>query len=477
MNRRLIRFQFLVFLIVTAIGVTYAAITYVKIPQLLGYHRYTINVQLANSGGLYPDANVTLRGVDVGIVKKVSLTDTGVVAQLQINDSVKVPRDARAEVRNTSAIGEQYVDLIPSTSSGPYLPHGGTILQANTSTPLPINTVLKNVNALVASVPSDALTTVVDELYTGLNGNAPALQRIVDAGQLLVHDANANIGPVTTLIQDAQLVLQTQQSVAPYLESYVSNLRSVTDQLVDSDADIRGVVAQTPSFANELSAFLDQVAPVLPSVLANLTSVGKVVEVYLPSVQHLLSVLPATNNAIMGDIISSPVFDGKKYAGLNFKLSVNSQYCTDGFSEANNYRNPGDLSLASPNSQIPASSYCGANGTTPAKDKISRGARNSQCPNNPDLRSASAAGCGLIFDPNPEALGTACSIGTDNNTCGQSGFLADNGSGASSATYDPASGVSVLPGGNPIILGNVLPGGQITNWKSLFLNPLGGSAP
>ncbi|CAM5522554.1 hypothetical protein SPURM210S_00671 [Streptomyces purpurascens] len=78
---------------------------------------------------MFPGAEVTYRGVPVGKVGALRLAGPdGVSVTLDIEDGApRIPADTLAVVANRSAVGEQYVDLQPRTSHGPYLLNGGTI--------------------------------------------------------------------------------------------------------------------------------------------------------------------------------------------------------------------------------------------------------------------------------------------------------------------------------------------------------------
>src|SRR5215469_18930797 len=90
---------------------------------LRGY--YVVRLDLANSGGIYPNADVTYRGVSVGRVGAMRLTSTGIEVDLNISSSAPpIPANLHAAVADLSAVGEQYVDLRPVASSGPYLANG-----------------------------------------------------------------------------------------------------------------------------------------------------------------------------------------------------------------------------------------------------------------------------------------------------------------------------------------------------------------
>ncbi len=80
-------------------------------------------VHFEDSGGIFAGGEVTYRGVRVGKVDKLELTDAGVDAYLDIQNSYdEIPADAKAVVGNRSAVGEQYVELQPQTDAKPYPP-------------------------------------------------------------------------------------------------------------------------------------------------------------------------------------------------------------------------------------------------------------------------------------------------------------------------------------------------------------------
>ena len=70
---------------------------YLQIPSLVGIGRYTLKAELPASGGLYPTANVTYRGITIGKVTDVEPTETGAEATMSIDSRYKIPIDAIGE--------------------------------------------------------------------------------------------------------------------------------------------------------------------------------------------------------------------------------------------------------------------------------------------------------------------------------------------------------------------------------------------
>ena len=141
---------------------------YMQVPTLLGIGKMTVTVELPAAGGLYRFSNVTYRGVEVGKVTSVELTDNGAKAVLRLNTSPKIPADLQADVRSISAVGEQYVDLRPRTDSPPYLHDGSVIAMRNTTIPQPVGPMLDQVSALINSIPKDKLSRAARRVIQGV---------------------------------------------------------------------------------------------------------------------------------------------------------------------------------------------------------------------------------------------------------------------------------------------------------------------
>ena len=71
---RFVRMQLTIFAIVTVVALVAMAVYYVRLPAMAGVGRYDVTLELPSTGGIYTNANVSYRGVNVGKVKEVRLT-------------------------------------------------------------------------------------------------------------------------------------------------------------------------------------------------------------------------------------------------------------------------------------------------------------------------------------------------------------------------------------------------------------------
>jgi phospholipid/cholesterol/gamma-HCH transport system substrate-binding protein len=119
---------------------------------------FTVRLELASAGGLYPRSEVTYRGTLVGKVTAIRLRPPGegggVVASLRLDEGTKVPADTDAVVSDLSPAGEQFVDLRPRSAAGPFLAAGSVIPASRTSTPVPTAVLMRNLAQVLNQVES-----------------------------------------------------------------------------------------------------------------------------------------------------------------------------------------------------------------------------------------------------------------------------------------------------------------------------------
>jgi phospholipid/cholesterol/gamma-HCH transport system substrate-binding protein len=338
MITRTVRLQLIAFFLVTALGVGYAGFRYAGFGDLFGTTTYPVRLQLAQSGGIFTGADVTYRGVSVGRVGPLTLTPDGVEARLDIDRSAPpIPADLDAAVHNLSAIGEQYVDLQPTTDRGPVLGAGSVIPVSRTSTPVPIEDLVVSLDDFVRSVPLDSLRTVVDQLGTAFDGTAQPLQKILDTTNAFTSDAVDALPQTLALIRDGRTVLTTQNDVAGSFQSFSHDLALLADQLKTSDPDLRRLLVTGPDVSNEVVGLLQESGPGLSQLVADLLTVSRVAEPRQDALRQLLVTYPG----VASNGYSALPGDGTGHLGL--AVNVFDPYpCAQGY-EGTAHRAGGDV--------------------------------------------------------------------------------------------------------------------------------------
>ena len=293
MITRRTRIQLLIFVAITLLGVSYVGARYARLDRLIIDDHYTVVAHFQQSGGIFSGAEVSYRGVQIGQVGKMELTDQGVDLYLDIDNSHEdIPADTLAVVANRSAVGEQFVDLQPRTDEAPYLGEDSQIAIADTRTPLPTETFLADLSQTVDSVDKKALSTTVGELGKAFAGTGQDLQRIIDAGNSFIKEADKNFDVTTALIRDSNTVLRTQVDSASAIRNFASQLSLFSGTLAGSDKALRRVIDEGSATATQLRTFLEDNRVDLADLIRNLVTTGDVIVKHLDGVAQILVIYP-----------------------------------------------------------------------------------------------------------------------------------------------------------------------------------------
>lgn len=381
----LVRRQLTIFAILAVIGMTAAAISYLRVPTMLGVGRYSVTMELPDAGGLYRNANVTYRGATIGQVRSVRLFPDTVRAELTLESAVPVPStDLRAAVRSVSAIGEQYVDLTPSSADGPYLSDGDVIDRGAVSIPTEIGPVLDQAQAMLASVPQDKLRAVIDESAAAFGGRGEDLARLLDSTVSFVDQMSDARGLATDLVRELDPLLETQVVTGEQIRNWASSVAQLSGQLQTADSSVRSIVQTGPGVATQAELLFQDLRPTLPVLLANLTSTSQVALTYNAGLEQVLVILPPLV-AAQETVVQRGQADGA--ANVNFHVQAQDPAaCSTGYLPADERRDPTQTSVP----DTPADLFCKV---APNSVFAVRGSRNIPCAEVPGKRAPSPEIC------------------------------------------------------------------------------------
>lgn len=365
MITRRTKIQLAVFVLITLLGVSFTGARYAHLDRLVHATTYTVVAHFSDSGGIYQGGEVSYRGVKIGQVGKLKLTDSGVDVYLDIDKSQKdIPSNTLALVGNRSAVGEQYVELQPQTKRGPYLHDGSTIAERDTSIPIATNKLLADVSTTVNSVDQKALETTLTQLGTAFEGTGPELQQILDTGTSFIRTADQNFDVTTALLKDGNTVLKTQVDSESAIRNFAQDLSLVSDTLAASNTDIVKLLANGSAGASELRDFLDRNGVNLGSLISESLTTGRIVQAHLPGLRYVLVVYPYVTEG--GFSVLSQDDSGNWDARFGMVIT-NQSVCHGGY-QSTKQRAPQDLTPRDMNTQ--------AQCTEPATESNARGVQN-----------------------------------------------------------------------------------------------------
>jgi phospholipid/cholesterol/gamma-HCH transport system substrate-binding protein len=479
---RRVMMQLLIFALVSTVSAGIMLFGYLKLPEMLfGVGRYTVAVDLPVSGGLYPRANVTYRGTEVGRVQSVDLTASGGVrATLSLRSDIKIPSNLDAEVHSQSAVGEQSIALVPRDANSAPLRSGDVIPASRSTVPPDINELLSAANRGLEAIPQQNLKTAVDESYAAMAGLGPDLARLVKGGSALAHDARKNLDSLTTLIDRSQPVLDSQIDTSRSIQAWAAHLAEITKSLQRHDESVNNVFHKAQPALDEINGLIERVKPTLPILLANLVTINRVAITYQPNLEQLLVLLPQGASIIQGvNVANRDTKQGYRGSFLSFNLNLNlPPPCVTGFMPSTQQRTASNIDYP----ERPAGNvYCRVPQDSPFNV---RGARNLPCETVPGKRAPTVEMCessenytplndgyGWKGDPNATLSGQPVPQGAHPAVPAPPQGPAPPPAPPLAVTgYDPATGTYLGPDGEVHQQSDLAPANHgPTDWRSLLL--------
>ncbi|MEA5362009.1 MCE family protein [Amycolatopsis sp., V23-08] len=273
----------------------------------LGDHPYTVNVEFRDVLDLTPKAGVKVNEVPVGQVENVGLTKDGwhALVTLKVNGDVKLPANALANVKQSSLLGEKYVELASpgDDQAQGKLADNATIPLARTNRSVEVEELLGALSLLLNGGGVDQLNTITKELNNATSGREPDIKALLDNANLLVTNLDNQSKNITRAIDGLNRLSSTLNDQKDKLVGAVDNLgpglgvlESQRGQLVtmlNALDNLSGVATETVNASQkDLVADLKALTP----TLQKLGEAGN----DLPKALQILLTFPFSDQAVNG---------------------------------------------------------------------------------------------------------------------------------------------------------------------------------
>lgn len=282
-----------------------------------------VRVQLAETGGLLVGQDVTLRGVPVGRVRGIELTDDGVVAVAALRPDVRIPQDSDVRVSALSAAGEQYLDFRSNTNAGPYLDNSAEVARDRTRTPVTLGTVLGNLDGSLQQIDTEKLNTVLEELKVGPQG-PQKLAAILDGGSFLVSTLDSVLPQTVSLLNSSRVVLPTVYDVSPGLAATSVDAASILAGAEAMDGGYRRLLDNAPAAMAGIDNVIADNSPTMVQLLGNLTTISQLMYLRVPALQELF--FPVYRDGSALEAVGSTFRDGGVWGAVSLYQRYSCDY-------------------------------------------------------------------------------------------------------------------------------------------------------
>lgn len=281
----------------------------------LGDRPYRVTAQFADVLDLVPQAAVKVNDVAVGRVESIGLAADGWTAQavLAVHGDVVLPADATASVRQSSLLGEKFVELaVPPdrAARGDRLADGAVIPVERTNRHAEVEEVFGAMSLLLNGGGIGQLQTINRELNAALGGDEEQVKGFLRNVDTLVTTLDARRGDITAALDGLNRLATTlaarEQQVSAALTDLTPGLQALADQrsalvaMLTALDELSVVAIDTIERSrDDLVADLTALAP----ILLRLAEAGQA----LPEALEILPTFPFTDavlDAVRGDYVN-----------------------------------------------------------------------------------------------------------------------------------------------------------------------------
>lgn len=276
------------------LGLALAALLAIRVLPTVFGSTYSIYAIFPGAGGVAPNQEVTYRGVQVGRVGQMTLTRDAVKIQMKIESKYRIPKEGtRARVLFKSAVGEQFIDLLPERDDRPFFEKNDVIPITMTSIPAQIEDLLRELNAVLRSVDPKDLGQLVHELGVGLSGHGKDLSDTIRGLDVLAKIGAEHRTEVGGLIDNAADIQDSFNSSSEDFVRAITSLKTVLETIATRKTDLERTVIAMNGFDTQILALLDHRKQELNQILHDLGITVRNTHKQLDDVDKLLRYLGA----------------------------------------------------------------------------------------------------------------------------------------------------------------------------------------
>jgi phospholipid/cholesterol/gamma-HCH transport system substrate-binding protein len=273
-------------------------------PDQLLQRATTVRYQamFSDAGGLATGNDVTISGIRVGSVSRMSLDHGDVLVTFTAKGNVLLGSASTAHIRTGSLLGQRILS-VESAGSGTLKPMA-VIPVSRTSSPYSLSEAVENLTSDIEGTDTASLNQSLDTLSTTLNQVAPQLGPAFDGITRLSQTLNARNQTLGQLFKGAADVTGILSQRSQQLNTLILNANDLLSMLVARRQAIVRLLASTSAVAKQLTGVVHDNEAKLAPTLEKLNSVTAMLEKNRDNIAKALPGL-AKYELTQGETVSS----------------------------------------------------------------------------------------------------------------------------------------------------------------------------
>jgi phospholipid/cholesterol/gamma-HCH transport system substrate-binding protein len=271
---------------------------------------YPVTAVFTDASNLPRGGEVKLGQATVGYVREITARDFRAQVGMDLEPGVRLPVGTAARLNQTTALGEQYVDLQPppNAEGEPELGPNSVIGLPQTSRGPDVENTLAVLGGVLNGSGIDQARTVLSELHTTMDGRGQQVRGLLQRldGQLAVLDRRG--AEIDATIDSVNQVAAETAANRPVLEEAVDEITPAVEHLASQRGEFERLLGDVAELGDSADGIVRQAGPQVADQLEQLRPVVDSFDGYDRRMSGLLSSLheveQRVGSAIPGDYLN-----------------------------------------------------------------------------------------------------------------------------------------------------------------------------
>ncbi|PND49545.1 MULTISPECIES: MCE family protein [Rhodococcus] len=276
-------------------GVAVVALALVAFAVVLpGWGKRTINAEFVSTSGLYEGDDVRVLGVSVGTITRIEPGDDLVRVQMQVDDSVDIPADAKAVIIAQSLVSARFIQLTPAYSGGPQFADDATIPVERTASPVEWDQIKTELMRLSEALgpqgldPQGSLGRFIDTAAENLDGNGLTVRATLRELSDTMHTLSEGRTDLFGTVRNLQAFVSVLSTSNEQIVQLGGRLASVSDVLAQSSGQLGTSLADLDLAVGDVQRFVQDNRAALTESVQRLADATEVLARKRPEIERVL---------------------------------------------------------------------------------------------------------------------------------------------------------------------------------------------
>ncbi|WP_102141563.1 MCE family protein [Mycobacterium hubeiense] len=248
--------------------------------------------------GLYPGDDVRVVGVPIGTIDSIEPRARDVKVTMTLDDSVKVPADAKALIIAPNLVSARFIQLTPAYTGGPELGDDAEIGLDRTAVPVEWDEVKEQLTQLSSQLGPQPgsmqgpLAGFVNQAADTFDGNGDSFRQALrelsqTAGRL--GDSRTDLFGT---IRNLQVLVDALSNSNEQIVQFTNHVASVSQVLADSSTDLDNTLGTLTQALTDVRGLLNESNDALIAQVGKLADFTQILTDHSDDIEQLLHITP-----------------------------------------------------------------------------------------------------------------------------------------------------------------------------------------